>query len=81
MQLFWFVPTNDTIWLKYEGLEMDAEKALALTPQPQVLASSIGNTTAKSTSPTQLPLSYSHAPQQSLAPGTYIHALDDGFAQ
>lgn len=41
MQLFWFVPTNTTSWLKYAGLEAEAAKALQDEDKPKVQTDSI----------------------------------------
>lgn len=44
LQLFWFVPSNSTTWLKYHQLELEAEKGLS-AEQPSVATASIGSDT------------------------------------
>ena len=41
MQLFWFVLTNTTGWLKYAGLEAEAAKELQNEKEPRVQTDSI----------------------------------------
>jgi hypothetical protein len=70
LQLFWFVPTNKTTWLKYVGLEKAALKLLEGEEEPVVTTASIADPPSQTSNPTQEPLEYEPS-LPNVAPGIY----------